>query len=222
MSEQTQVQTADPSNSSAAAILAAASPQGGNPNVGDTGPDKPAVPGAAPNPPATVDGNTLKVMDLTATADCPVRDHEMVVDDRVQKFAFSMGEAKVMPYTTALKFSQNPGFEVSHMDDRPFVAPPSDVDERDEIPKISLEDDEVIARMDELVKPALLVRAQIIDDTIKDSTGKDELVAFLKADRLAKKKANSSPDSSAGVGGSEAMSDADLDGLFGDEHGNDE
>ena len=188
--------------------------QGGNPNVGDNGPDKPAVPGAAPTPHAkpeaqpTGNGSTLLVTDLTATSDHPTRNHEVIVDGRVQKLVFQMGERMTLPFLTAIKFSQNPGFLVENMDYSLFQAPPSDVDERDETPKIELGDDEVIARFDELIKGALVLRAQMLPggEEITDRTGKDNVIEFLKRERLATKKANSVSDGD--------MSQDDLDNLF--------
>ena len=185
--------------SSAAAILTAGESKASVPAAGGTDPETPPMKG---------NGSTLMVKDLTATADNPSRTHELIIGGRIEKFIFAYGEYLVLPFNTAIRFSQNPGFVVEHKDGRSFEAPPSDVDERSETPKIELADDEVIARFDELTKPALVLRAQLLPggEDITDRIGKGDVIEFLKQERLAAKKANSVSDGD--------MSQDDLDNLF--------
>lgn len=118
----------------------------------------------------------FNVYDTSATAQNPVRIHDLVFDGIVEQVKFNYGEATKLPLAKALKF-QKAGFLVKDADDV-LIPTPS---ETPETVKTQLKEGEIIARYEELTNEALLLRVAILPggEAFTRASKKKELVDFL-------------------------------------------
>lgn len=120
-----------------------------------------------------------RVVDSSATAEHPIRNHEVMVDGQVRQVDFRYGEPTVLPMNVAMKFRKE-GFKVSDFDGHEVKLNAV----TDETVRIRIGDDEVVAKYDELSIDALQMRAVILPGGEKFLQGpiqKDAVIAFLKA-----------------------------------------
>jgi hypothetical protein len=122
------------------------------------------------------DTKLFNVYDTSATAQNPVRIHDLVFDGVVEQVRFTYGEATKLPLSKALKF-QKAGFVVKDAEDV-LIPTPS---ETPETVKTQLKVGEIIARYEELTNEALLLRVAILPggEAFTRSSKKKELVDFL-------------------------------------------
>lgn len=112
---------------------------------------------------------TLFVLDTTAMPDTIGPDgktitgkrvHEQIIDGRVQSVTFEHGVAKELSEVVARKFLKHEAFLLTDKDGNPvaFTRRPKQPEELGAGEQIKLNDDETIARYDELSNNALLAR----------------------------------------------------------------
>lgn len=123
------------------------------------------------------------VIDSSATAEAPLRTHEVMVDGKIVQVHFKHGEDTLLPYHVAMKFNKD-GFTVKDADGKTINQPP----QTNDTVKSRLRADEIIAKYDELEVSALQMRAVIRPGGEKYVNGpvqKSVLIDFLLgADKL--------------------------------------
>jgi hypothetical protein len=120
----------------------------------------------------------LLVRDSSATAEQPIREHDVVVRGEIHKVKFEHGKDTALPYEVGVKFMQE-GFTVS--DESGKLARPA---KTDETIRSRINRDEVVATYDELTQASLIMRAALLPGGEKFVDGKakpEEIIAFLKA-----------------------------------------
>lgn len=160
-------------------------------------------------------GQMCTVIDTTATAGAPARNHEIMVEDgRRMVYSFKHQSPVRMPFGHAMKFRHIESFIVKNEEGGRFEPNPV-------LPEGSatkLGNDEVVAKLEELGQPALYARAKAMagSDKIKQSTKKADIIKFMI--RVAKKAANVDAKNSDALEGIETtgMSAAEADALVND------
>lgn len=124
-------------------------------------------------------------------------------------YELSSQEPCEMPLEDAYTFLVDPAFEVRDSRGR-IIRPPST--KKVEGGRVLLEDNEVIANLEELTKDAMLKRCKRHEgsDDIKISTSKDDMVAFLTAHARIRNEAGQGRGSEGTVA---EMAAGDLDNL---------
>lgn len=120
----------------------------------------------------------FRVTDSSATAEHPVRNHEVMVDGQVRQVEFKYGEPTVLSMDVAMKFKKD-GFKIADFDGREVK--PNAV--TDETVRIRIGDDEVVAKYEELSIDALQMRAVVLpggERFLQGPVEKDAVIAFLK------------------------------------------
>lgn len=92
----------------------------------------------------------LSVMDTSATFDCPVREHQIMLNGEIKTVTFEHGKPTILSKEIGLKFMMA-GFIVRDAEDNELVIPTSSADE--------LAEDEVVAKLSELTDDSLLIRS---------------------------------------------------------------
>ena len=100
----------------------------------------------------TEEPKTMRVIDTSATAECPVREHDIFVGGELRRITFEYGKETFLPEEIAMKF-MNDGFIV--IDGEKTV----DVPKASDLFKAHLKPNEVIATYEELKLSALKTRA---------------------------------------------------------------
>ena len=121
---------------------------------------------------------TLQVVDSTAGANSPAREHEIQVGDgRRVVYSFKHQSPVRMPFDHAMRFRPMDSFIV--LDDEGERYEPNPVTPPDA--EIELAEDEVVARYEELTAEALFARAKELpgSDDLKRNSQKTEIIAFL-------------------------------------------
>jgi hypothetical protein len=145
------------------------------------------------------------ILDTTATEG--PRTHEMMVDGIVKPFTFQRATPLPLPSAVALKFLKHEGFLLTDENGQvlPFRRRPRQPDELGAGEKITLADNETIARYDELSSAALLHRAIELPGGEKFAQGENkpdraEMISFITTAAAARKKANAAKESDVGEG----------------------
>lgn len=119
----------------------------------------------------------LAVIDTSATADCPVRVHDMMVNGEWKRIEFNFGKPTVLDYAVAMKFNL-PGFIVRDADENEIAPPPVTSD----AVAFQLAPDEIVARYDELTNEALVMRCVVKHGGERFVSGegtRKEMIGFL-------------------------------------------
>jgi hypothetical protein len=108
-----------------------------------------------------------------------IRYHEPVVG---QVVGLSAKEWTSVPENIARKFLVDPAFEVLNEDGQPVASMPDQAKERGQAGNVRLKNDEVIARLDELNRDALMARAARIPggEKFNRNTKRETLIDWLK------------------------------------------
>lgn len=122
--------------------------------------------------------DTMFVLDRTATPVAPTRKHEVMQEDgTTMTYTFKHGERLEMPSNHAAVFLKSDAFEV--YDTKDAKTPYRPTPKTPETPTFKLEDDQVVAYLEELTAPALMVRANQAGGAFKGSPKKETLIEFL-------------------------------------------
>lgn len=180
------------------------------------------TPALRPEPaPAKAVESALFVEDPTALNGYPPRTHELLIDGRVKSYVFAPGQKLSMPYSHAVKFLAA-GFIVTDAEDRIMVSAPRGPDPH-ATERFQFGPEEIVARYDELTRPALLLRVNQTTggEAYTSDHAREDLIAFLKVDRDKREavlKTRRRNDGTASDGDSVGdMSPAELDKMFGEE-----
>lgn len=128
------------------------------------------------------------VIDLNAQPNDPPRYHDCVVEGKIYSYGFKARTATAMPEAHARKFVPNETFEVFDENGRRIRPVTSALKgytgERESL----LEEDECVAKFDELVQEALYERAAPLPggEKLTKRTPKADLITFLITARKAK------------------------------------
>lgn len=122
----------------------------------------------------------LRVIDQSANSECPVRVHDVIVNGQIEKISFEHGRETILPYHIGVKFMQD-GFIVMDIESKIEMKCPA---KTDETVRIRINEDEVVARYDELTDSALKLRAAARAGGEKFLIDKDvdrnQIITFLK------------------------------------------
>lgn len=116
----------------------------------------------------------LSVLDTSATAEHPLRKHDIFVDGVIEQVTFEYGKPTVLPYTKGAKFLL-PGFIVKDANENEISIPSAE--------SAGLAEDEVIAKLGELHDDALRLRAisRVGGESFAvGEVSRAALIAFLK------------------------------------------
>lgn len=132
----------------------------------------------------------LTVTDTTCTPEYPKRTHDFMYQGRRAQVTFELakGACLNLPIDIALKFLKDEAFEVVDPDTGSKYDPtPKQPDAAGA--SFELGPDEVVAKLDELTREALFIRAKQLpgSDDLKPNSPKEKLVAFMAASSLRKK-----------------------------------
>jgi hypothetical protein len=158
----------------------------------------PAAPPPAPAPaaaPEKVSDQVLYVLDSTAQPDtigsdgrpiAGVRTHIMLVDGLEKPFSFRHGVPLALPKTVAFQFLRHPEFKLTDAEGnpQPYQRQPKQPGELQAGEKLVLNDDETVARYDELSTPALQQRVLEIPRSEKfasEKPSRPEMIRFIVA-----------------------------------------
>lgn len=160
------------------------------------------------------------VLDTTCTPSCSMekggeivrgmREHVMLIDGHERPFLFHYDRPTKMKFAVALKFLKHEAFKLcdENMDIIPWRATPRQPHELREGEKFRLEDDQIVARLDELHIQALRQRiCQMPGGEAVVSGDKPTLIAWLVEQRKAQK----TRDVVSDLGPDEFVPPADLD-----------
>lgn len=122
----------------------------------------------------------LYVTDTSATDSSGVRKHHVPLNGEMVEVSFTYGKPTKIPYELAVKFLI-PGFIVEDGEGRNVGAPP----QTNDAVRFQINDDEVVAKLDELTTMALQIRAiaRVGGEIFvgeEDGVNRDELITFLK------------------------------------------
>ncbi len=142
----------------------------------------------------TEDNKQLRVIDQSANAECPVRVHDVIVNGQIEKITFEHGRETLLPYHIGVKFMQD-GFIVMDIESNIQMQCPA---KTDETVRIRINEDEVVARYDELTDSALKLRAAARDGGEKFLLDKDvdrnKIITFLKQPQTTEIEEEVNPD----------------------------
>lgn len=140
-----------------------------------------------------------KVIDTSATAEAPVRVHDVMYSGKIEKVTFKANEATELPQSLAMKFNQD-GFIVMDENGETYKPPVA----KSEVVTKHLGEGEIVARLDELTVEALMARAALLPGGEKVKKSKKELIEFLTS---AKPKSATASDAPRGNAGKEELSE---------------
>lgn len=148
------------------------------------------------------------VVDTTCVAGGPKRTHEIIVDGLVKPYHFEYGVPHPMPEAHARKFVHIPEFTVTNAEGRRVKAAIPITRGFDKDGKLTLLDDECVARLEELSMESLLDRAAPLQGGEKLSlkSGKAAVTKFLVEARKKKLTQNLSREKRETDGETEDMS----------------
>jgi len=152
------------------------------------------------------------VQDTTCVAGGPKRTHEIIVDGHIKPQSFEYGVPLAMPETHARKFVHIPEFIVLNAEGK-RVKPAIPITMGfDASGKLTLAEDQCVARLDELSMESLLSRAAPLlgGEKMTLKTGKSAVIAFLIDARKKKITQNISTDKRDGDVETDEMSDAEM------------
>lgn len=162
---------------------------------------------------------TLFVTDTNCFADPEspnhVRSHQIPFDGIIKTFTFHYGKSLEMPFAHAMKFLVDEAFQVS--DETGKLYKPVPKAETDGAQGLVLRQGQVIARLDELLKDALLARCAIAPggEAIKSRASREEMIEFLEGIDAETLAANTEADEGVEPGADTAgMSQADVDAMM--------
>lgn len=159
------------------------------------------------------------VIDLTATPDrrnpdgtlaAPGhRQHEMIVRGQTRVITFEHGKPTKLPWTLAMQFLQHhDSFRMTDQDGNEVDWRPPETKAPDAA-QMRLEDDQVVARLDELSTDALRIRCAIVpggDEIVSsNSATRDSMIDFLTRFAEEDRKSRLEPDTLAGGGGDDMI-----------------
>lgn len=188
--------------------------------------EQPAKPQEAPRvsvppvPAAPAEPAKVYVLDTTATAERPIRKHDMVIDGLIRPITFEFGKPTALDQHVAIKFLKHDGFKLTDKDGNllKYEHRPKQPDELGAGEKFKLGENEVVARYDELTLASIFARAcelpggeQFAKQTKPD---RGEMIAFIKATKKKMAEANKSKE--ADIGKDDFIPEADADGGFED------
>jgi len=129
-----------------------------------------------------------KVIDKNTKMGEPARFHDCVVDGRIVSYGFEANKGTEMLEAHARKFVPNDSFEVTDDTGRIVTASIPVLKGFSADRESILEDDECVAKFDELTVDALYERAAPLPggEKIKKNAKKDDLIDFLLTARAAK------------------------------------
>lgn len=175
-------------------------------------PTEPAQPKTQPAKAAPAE-KTMRVLDKTARpGPNGSRTHELIVNGLPQQFTFDYTKTLDLPFAIAQKFLQHDNFVLVDESGNQIVPRrlPKQPHELGAGETLTMADDEVIARLDELNNAALLARAVTLKggERFVDKPEREALIAFLVEERKKLAKMNkAAPD----VGGDDFIPEPDLD-----------
>lgn len=147
------------------------------------------------------------------------RTHVVLVEGRERPIKFKYGEATEVDFAVGMKFLKHEAFEVRDPNSGAKLEAIPDILKRSIGQGEELAADQIIARLDELTLPALLMRSAGLDGGEKYGTNsaRDEIIAFLldKTRERAKQIATARPARAAVMDESSAPDKADT--VTGDE-----
>jgi hypothetical protein len=117
----------------------------------------------------------VKVIDTSATADCPLRNHDIRIGDEIQTITFQQGAPTRLPFEIGMKFMKD-GFIVLDDDGEGVVPAPATTDETI---RLRIGADEVVAKYEELTVSALMIRAAALPGGEKLTVGAVDRVALI-------------------------------------------
>jgi hypothetical protein len=141
---------------------------------------------------------TYDVYDMNAVVS--ERKHEVIAvrhpdgrEPELKTYKLSADKPTPMPIDHAMQFLHDPAFKVVRPDGQVIQAPPSI--ERG-TPLFDLPDNQTVAHLDELSRPALYKRCKMIPgaEKIGADAKVEVMIAFLVAERKRQKKVNAAPD----------------------------
>lgn len=152
------------------------------------------------------------VQDTTCVAGGPKRTHEIIVDGLIKPCAFEYGVPLTMPESHARKFVHIPEFIVLNAEGKRVKPAISITLGFDAAGKLTLADDQCVARLDELSMESLLSRASPLlgGEKMTLKTGKATVIAFLIEARKKKLVQNISTEKRASGDDADEMSDAEV------------
>lgn len=151
------------------------------------------------------------VVDTGVTPDHPHRTHELVVNNKRQKFVFQHGVDNILPKEIALRFLSVEGFSVYTMDGKLIEPAPKAPDHL----KSALPPEFCVAKLSELKKEALLQRAVPLPggDIFTSDSSSAEMAAFIEKYNISQRPNGRDKDEDEGLDGM-GMSQAELDRAF--------
>jgi hypothetical protein len=162
-------------------------------------------PTAAPAAPAA----EAYVLDTTATALNPVRNHEQVMDGAIKVFTFHHGKPLPMSWPAAIRFLRHEAFKLTDKDGnlREYQHRPKQPDELGAGERFKLGEDEVVARYGELSIKALYARTlelpggeQFQANAFKsEAEARTTMVGFIKKMKKQMAEANKSQERDVGA-----------------------
>ena len=166
----------------------------------------------------TTETAMLYVLDTNAKPPCPVRRHDVLLEHGGEKtYEFKANKWTKMSAAHAIKFLCDEAFVVSESEGGPRIKPIITRPEGGAIP--TLKPDECIARYEELLQSALLIRAQMKQggELFSQNAKKADLIEFLMGNQP--KSAGPAPEQAPSVDDvtdvtGEDMSEDELAGMF--------
>lgn len=160
------------------------------------------------------------VEDLNATRVGVERAHDIIVAGEIITYPFRPRHSTKMPFAHAVKFLKNKAFRVTDASGK--VYEPIAEAKPEARASLSIADDEVIARLDELTVESLAIRANALDggEGFKKSSRKADIMAFLieRARQSRDPSARRAPGRGGDDdGGADDMSDDEVAAMLGNE-----
>lgn len=151
---------------------------------------------------------TLNVQDMNCSAQYPVRVHEIIVDGETHRVEMKYSKKTQLPYALAMKFLIDKSFHVTDETGKRIRPTAKTPDGK----AMQLEDNQVVAYLDELTQGALAERAAAAPggEMFKGNSKKDEMIEFLIANRQNKphlKQVETEPDEAESTLGGEMSDD---------------
>jgi hypothetical protein len=161
---------------------------------------------------------TMLVLDMTAQPGNPPREHQQIVDGRVQTYKFEPGVPLPLAPAVAVKFLRHEAFQLVDKEGQivPYQRRPKQPDELGAGEQFKLADNETIARYDELSNASLLHRALELPGGEKfggmaDAPKRTDLIDFIAKTIVERRKANTSSDREEGSYTPKATAEPDFE-----------
>ncbi|TXH54899.1 MAG: hypothetical protein E6Q97_09940 [Desulfurellales bacterium] len=129
--------------------------------------------------------DTLKkvlVRDSSCTATHPIRKHTVLVNGEFIEVTFTYGQQTLLDFDVAMKFNKE-GFILLDPDSNREVTTPA---QTDELIRIKIGEDEIVAKYEELTDTALKMRAAVIpggEKMLLETVEREEVILFLMGAR---------------------------------------